>query len=60
MSPIYDYRCPECNITIDVLRSFKDETSVRCSVCEHRMEKVPSIPSPPTGGSTPHFYPNRW
>jgi putative FmdB family regulatory protein len=58
--PVYTYECPFCDHTEEVYRAIMDETEVECPKCAESMDRIPSVPSPPQGGPTKKFYPNRW
>jgi putative FmdB family regulatory protein len=43
--PLYEYRCTDCNKSLEVIRKFSDPDLVDCSECGGRLEKVLSAPA---------------
>jgi putative FmdB family regulatory protein len=42
--PIYEFRCPKCELIVEELRKTGDYSAVGCACCGSRMEKLISIP----------------
>ena len=40
MMPSYDYKCDTCNSTIEVQRSFDEESTPMCTSCNGTMSRV--------------------
>ena len=38
--PTYEYRCRECDETIEVVQSFTDDALTECPACKGRLKKV--------------------
>ncbi len=38
--PLYDYRCPECDVTFEVTRSADSASAVCCPTCEGPAKRV--------------------
>ena len=37
--PTYDYYCKKCELTLEVVKSFSDESEVKCQKCNGIMER---------------------
>jgi putative FmdB family regulatory protein len=42
--PTYEYRCHGCDYTVDVIKSFTDDTPEKCRSCHAVMVKVITAP----------------
>jgi len=40
--PIYEYRCLECGLTVEVLQKLHDKPLKRCEACSGKLEKIVS------------------
>ncbi len=43
--PLYEYRCIDCNNSLEVIQKFSDPVLADCSECGGRLEKVLSAPA---------------
>ena len=43
--PLYEYRCTDCNKSLEVIQKFSDPDLADCSECGGRLEKVLSAPA---------------
>lgn len=57
--PIYDYECPACGHRSEEMHPVAGSSDPIICPCGTEMKKVPSRVSPPQGGPTPVFFPNR-
>jgi len=59
MSPVYEYKCPQCNMTAELRKSYSDVSfRPQCLDCGHIMNRVYSTPEISVKKNRPHgFYP---
>lgn len=50
MAPLYDYVCPECNLSVEVLEDYDSKSKHTCVDCGEKMFRAIGLPCPPRFG----------
>ena len=48
--PIYEYKCEECNLSVEVIKPVSFNGKVPCKKCKKGMQRLISAPCPPRFG----------
>jgi putative FmdB family regulatory protein len=57
--PTYEYKCRECNVHFEIVRSISETSTVMCDSCGTASERVYSVPGISFNGSGFYVTDNR-